>query len=133
MTQIGFVNGCFDIVHVGHLKLLNFCKEKCDYLIVGIDADSLVREVKGENRPFNSQSDRKVFLENIKGINEVFIFQSHQELIERLSIIQPDIMVVGEDYRNKKVIGKQHAKELLFFEKVNGYSTTQTIQHIITR
>ena len=131
--KIGFVNGCFDILHVGHLKMIQNCKKYCDYLIVGIDSDKMVKKKKGKNRPFNKQEDRKFFLENIKGVDKVFIFNSHQLLKEKLKKIKPDIMIVGVEYKDKKVIGGDHAKELKFFEKVDGYSTTKIIQDIIDR
>ena len=129
-SKIGFVNGCFDILHTGHLRLFEFCRNQCDYLIVGIDSDLMVRSAKGGSRPYNSQDERKYFLENIKGIEEVFVFDSHQALEDKLNKISPDIMFVGSDYRDKKVIGSQFAKELKFFERIDGYSTTKIIQDI---
>ena len=151
MRKIGFVNGCFDILHIGHLKLFEFCRSQCDYLIVGIDSDSMVKKAKGESRPYNNEADRKYFLENIKAVDKVFIFNSHSFLENikavdkvfifnshsflenKLSTLSPDIMFVGSDYRDRKVIGSQFAKELKFFEKINGYSTTKLIQNITFR
>jgi len=130
MRKIGFVNGCFDILHIGHLKLFEFCRSQCDYLIVGIDSDSMVKKAKGESRPYNNEADRKYFLENIKAVDKVFIFNSHSFLENKLSTLSPDIMFVGSDYRDRKVIGSQFAKELKFFEKINGHSTTKLIQDI---
>ena len=127
--KIGFTNGCFDIVHVGHLKLINTLREKVDYVVVGIDSDKMVRKSKGPTRPCNTQDDRKFFLENLKGVNEVFIFDSHEELIENLKILTPDIMMIGSDYRDKKVIGAEHSKNLLFFEVIDGYSTSEILQY----
>ena len=62
MKKVGFVNGCFYIMHVGHLKLIEFCKTHCDYLIVGIDSDRMIQRAKGKDRPVNNQADRKYFL-----------------------------------------------------------------------
>jgi len=133
MKKIGFVNGCFDILHIGHLKLFEYCKSQCDYLIVGIDSDAMVKKAKGPSRPINEQKDRKLFLENIKEIDKVFIFNSHQLLEGKLSKIKPDIMVVGAEYRDKKVIGEEYAKEIKFFEKIDGHSTTKILQSIGSR
>ena len=91
------------------------------------------KETKGAHRPFNNEKNRKFFLENIKGVDKVFIFNSHQLLTEKLKKIKPDIMIVGIEYKDKKVIGDEFAKELKFFEKVDGYSTTKIIQDIIDR
>ena len=82
--KIGFINGCFDILHPGHLKMIQYCRKYCDYLIVGIDSDRMVKKSKGTLRPFNNEKDRKFFLENIKGVDKVFIFNSHKLLKEKL-------------------------------------------------
>ena len=100
---------------------------------IGIDSDKMVKKAKGLNRPFNNEKDRKFFLENIKGVDKVFIFNSHKLLKEKLKKLKPDIMIVGAEYKDKKVIGDEHAKELKFFEKIDGYSTTKIIQDIIDR
>ena len=128
----GFTNGCFDIVHVGHLKLFKYLKEQADYVIVGIDSDSMVKQSKGSDRPINNEKDRKFFLERIQDINEVFIFESHDELRSRLNQIKPDVMVVGSEYKDKDVIGSEHAKVLDFFEVIDGYSTTTILQNTPT-
>ena len=131
--RTGFTNGCFDILHVGHLKLLHSFREKVDSLVVGIDSDRMVRASKGSERPINNQEDRKFFLESIRGVDEVFIFDSHDELRKRLKTLQPDYMVVGCEYREKEVIGAEYAKTLDFFEVIDGYSTTKTAQHLTAR
>jgi D-beta-D-heptose 7-phosphate kinase/D-beta-D-heptose 1-phosphate adenosyltransferase len=128
-----FVNGCFDCIHPGHIELLNFAKSHGEVLYVGIDSDERVKKLKGPTRPINNQEDRKFLLENLKAVNGVFIFNTKEELTELVKFIKPDIMVVGSDYQNKEVIGSEHAKQLLFFDRVDGYSTTKIIQSIIDR
>lgn len=130
--KIIFTNGCFDILHVGHIKMLEYCKSLGSFLIVGIDSDERVTKLKGKERPINKQQDRKIILESLKSVDEVKIFNSEKELEDLIKFISPDIMVVGSDYKNKKVIGSQFAKKLLFFERLNGHSTTETIQSIIS-
>ena len=127
--KIGFTNGCYDILHLGHISLLNFCKSKCDYLVVGIDNDKMVKKSKGNNRPYNNENDRKTFLENIKSVDEVFVFDSHDHLVNKLKELNPDVMVVGSDYKDKFVVGSEHAKSLVFFEVIDGYSTTKILQN----
>ena len=129
----GFTNGCFDVVHVGHLKLFEHLKKQTDYVIVGIDSDHMVKKSKGDERPINNEKDRKFFLEKIQDIDEVFIFRSHDELRDQIKKIEPDYMLVGTHYRNKEVIGSEHAKILDFFEVIDGYSTTKILQNTPSR
>ena len=128
-----FVNGTFDLLHTGHLELLNFAKSHGDYLIVAIDDDNRVREKKGFDRPIHNQNERRFFLNMLKPVNQVEIFSSDKELEELIKGFNPDIMIVGSDYMNKKVIGSQYAKQLRFFKRIDEYSTTKIIQSIIDR
>lgn len=126
-----FVNGTFDILHSGHIQMLNFAKSQGNYLTVGIDCDERVKMLKGNSRPINSESERKFLLENLKAVDNVIVFKSDDELIELVKT--HDIMVKGSDYIDKTVIGKDVCKKLVFFDLVNGYSTTKKIQDIISR
>ena len=123
-----WINGCFDILHRGHIELFKFAKEAGNYLTVGIDSDSRVKELKGESRPINNETDRKFFLESIRYIDEVVIFGSEKELIEKIGVLKPDIMIVGSDYKNKRVIGSENAKKLVFFDRIGDYSTTRILE-----
>lgn len=128
-----FVNGTFDILHRGHLELLNYAKSLGDYLCVGIDTDDRVREKKGSTRPIHNQDERKFFLENLKAVDEVKLFSSDEELEGLVKSFKPDIMVVGSDWKGKSVIGSYCAAELIFFDRIGDYATTKTIQDIIDR
>jgi rfaE bifunctional protein nucleotidyltransferase chain/domain len=128
-----FVNGTFDILHLGHLQLLNFAKSYGDYLIVAIDTDERVKEKKGESRPIYNQNERRFFLNMLKPVDQVELFSSDEELENLVKGFNPDIMIVGSDYKNKKVIGSEYAKQLKFFDRIDGYSTTKTIQNIVSR
>lgn len=131
--KLGFVNGCFDVLHVGHKRLFEFAKDNCDFLIVAIDSDQRVKELKGVDRPFNNQSDRKEMLESIRFINCVEIFNSEEELVKLVKNYNPAVMLVGSDYKNKKVIGSEYAQKLIFFERIDEYSSTKTIKNINDR
>jgi D-beta-D-heptose 7-phosphate kinase/D-beta-D-heptose 1-phosphate adenosyltransferase len=122
------VNGTFDILHIGHIKLLEFASQ-FGYLRVGIDTDKRVKELKGEDRPFNTQDDRKKMLESIKFVDEVVLFDSREELIENVKNFSPDIMVIGDDYKEQIVYGSEHAKKLVFFEKIPNYSSTKILNY----
>ena len=133
MAKSVFVNGTFDVLHLGHLALLNYAKSLGDKLFVAIDSDERVRQLKGTTRPIHDTYQRKVMLLNLKAVDEVEIFSSDEELEMWIKQISPSIMVVGSDWRNKAVIGSQFAKRLEFFERIDEYSSTKTIQDIINR
>lgn len=126
------VNGTFDIVHRGHIELLNYAKSLGDWLLVCIDTDSRVKELKGEQRPINNQWDRQFMLQNLQAVDAVRFFNSADELEEICKIYQPDIMVKGSDYKDKPIVGSQYCKEIKFYERTE-HSTTKTIQDIIDR
>tara|TARA_R110000851_G_scaffold144828_1_gene284093 strand:- start:728 stop:1117 length:390 start_codon:yes stop_codon:yes gene_type:complete len=123
-----WINGCFDILHRGHIEMFKFAKTKGSFLTVGIDSDKRIKELKGENRPFNSQEDRKYFLESIKFIDHCEIFNTEEELEQKINSFSPDVMIVGSDYKDKRVVGSEYAKELLFFDRIKGYSTTKILE-----
>lgn len=133
MAKSVFVNGTFDVLHLGHLALLNYAKSLGEKLFVAIDSDERVRQLKGPTRPVYDAYQRKVMLLNLKAVDEVEIFSSDEELEMWIKQINPTIMVVGSDWRNKTVIGSQYAKRLEFFERIDEYSSTKTIQDIINR
>ena len=128
-----FVNGTFDLLHRGHIELLNYAKSFGDYVCVGIDTDDRVSEKKGPTRPIHNQEERKFFLENLKAVDEVKFFSSDKELEGLVKSFKPDIMVVGSDWKGKSVIGSYYASKLLFFDRIGDYATTKTIQDIIDR
>ena len=133
MAKSVFVNGTFDVLHLGHLELLNYAKSLGDKLFVAIDSDERVKQLKGPSRPIHTAYQRKVMLLNLKAVDEVEIFNSDEELEMWIKQVKPSIMVVGSDWRNKTVIGSQHARRLEFFERINEYSSTKTISDIINR
>ena len=133
MAKSVFINGTFDVLHLGHLALLNYAKSLGDKLFVAIDSDERIHQLKGPTRPIYDAYQRKVMLLNLKAVDEVEIFSSDEELEMWIKQINPTIMVVGSDWRNKTVIGSQYAKRLEFFERIDEYSSTKTIQDIINR
>ncbi len=127
-----FVNGTFDILHPGHVQLLNYARSLGDSLIVAIDSDRRVRELKGDGRPINSEDDRKLMLESLRGVDTVWIFNSDQELEDICRLYNP-VMVKGSDYKGKHIVGQQYCKEIVFYDRIEPYSTTQAIQDISSR
>jgi len=126
--KISFVNGCFDVLHPGHIELLKYARSLGDYLIVAIDSDRKVAEMKGPERPIFSQHDRSTMLAAIRYVDVVHVFDTKGELEDLLESISPDIMIVGSDWKGKEVVGSQYAKSVRFFDRLGNYSTTQTIE-----
>ena len=131
--KIVFVNGCFDVLHPGHIALFQYAKSLGDYLIVAIDSDEKVALDKGFDRPIFTMEDRRFMLESIECIDIVHTFNSRSGLENLLECIKPDILVVGSDWKNGIVVGREHAKEVKFFERQGDYSTSRTIQGISYR
>jgi len=131
MKQI-FVNGTFDILHPGHVQLLNYARNQGDSLLVAIDSDRRVRELKGNGRPVNTAHDRKFMLEHLRSVDSVWVFDSDQELEDICRLHNP-VMVKGSDYRGRSIIGQQYCKEIIFYDRIEPYSTTRTIQNIGSR
>tara|TARA_B110000503_G_C6984778_1_gene344771 strand:- start:306 stop:704 length:399 start_codon:yes stop_codon:yes gene_type:complete len=127
------VNGTFDILHRGHIELLNFAKSKGDQLLVAIDTDHRVKELKGNTRPINNQEDRKHFLYNLKAVDIVMLFGSKEELIEIMKEWKPDVYVKGSDWKSSAGTAHQYSKEVIYYDRVGDYSTTNTIQRITDR
>ena len=127
--KIVFTNGCFDILHLGHVKYLEKAKELGDVLIVGLNSDASVKRLKGSDRPINSEYDRAYLLASLEVVDYVVIFDEDTpyELIKR---VQPDLLVKGADYKDKEVVGSDIAKETVLVEFVEGKSTTSTISKI---
>jgi D-beta-D-heptose 7-phosphate kinase/D-beta-D-heptose 1-phosphate adenosyltransferase len=125
MTKV-WINGTFDVVHLGH-KMLQKGAELGDFLIVGIDSDRRVSELKGETRPINKLVSRMTLLESIRYVDRVLTFDSDEELENLIKTIRPQIMVIGEEYKDKRIIGKEFVKEIVYFPKLDGFSSTNII------
>jgi rfaE bifunctional protein nucleotidyltransferase chain/domain len=123
-TKQIFTNGCFDVLHKGHVELLKFCKS-LGYVTVGLNSDASVSGLKGIGRPVNSQEDRKVILEALKYVDEVILFEEDTPL-RLIQKLKPDIIVKGGDYIETDVVGNEIA-EVIIFNTIQGYSTTNTL------
>jgi len=131
--KIIFTNGCFDIIHLGHLQLLNFCKKLKGKVIVGINSDKSVKHLKGNNRPINKEKYRKNFLEELNVVDKVVIFNELTP-INLIKKIKPNIIVKGNDYKKKDVVGYHEIKkwngEVIIFKKKNKNSTSKILKKI---
>ena len=124
--KIVFTNGCFDILHAGHVKSIEFAKSKGDILIIGLNSDTSIKRIKGPKRPINKQADRAIVLSALEAVDSVCIF-SQDTPLELIKIVKPDILVKGADYKNKEVVGSEYAGKVVLFPLLKGRSTTNLI------
>ena len=126
-TKTVFTNGCFDILHRGHVELFKYCKS-LGTVVVGLNSDESVRRLKGDTRPFFAVEDRKFMLESCRYVDRVEVF-SEDTPYQLIKKIQPDIIVKGGDYEKNKVVGNDLA-QVEIFKFVEGYSTTRILESI---
>ena len=133
MTTV-MVNGTFDVLHPGHIALLNTARSYGDHLVVAIDTDRRVKELKGEKRPINNQNDRRIMLSSLKAVDIVELFDSTEELIKLMERYQPDVYVKGSDWKHDtQSTAHQYCKEVIYYDRIEEYSSTRIIQSIIDR
>ena len=128
--NIVWINGTFDVLHAGHIELFRQAKKLAGpsgRVIVGTDSDERVRELKGPTRPINNIFDRLDFLRAIKYIDGVVVFSSEDELKARIKQFSPDILLIGDDYIGKPIVGAQYAKKIVYFPRYGGLSSTMII------
>tara|TARA_R100001443_G_scaffold27725_1_gene40920 strand:+ start:31 stop:429 length:399 start_codon:yes stop_codon:yes gene_type:complete len=128
--SIVWTNGTFDILHPGHIKLFKVAKELGDMVIVGTDSDEKIKKDKGFDRPVNDLCYRVAMLEAIKYIDAVHTFNNRQELEGLIMMYEPDILLLGDDWRYGDVVGREFAKEVRFLPRVGGYASSTTIKRI---
>ena len=129
--KVIFTNGCFDVLHRGHMELLKFCSA-LGRVVVGLNSDESVRRLKGSKRPIFKSIDRKFMLESCKYVNRVVVFEEDtpHNLIKK---IKPDIIVKGGDYKKEDVVGNDICDQVIIFNYLDGYSTTQIIEDLDNR
>jgi D-beta-D-heptose 7-phosphate kinase / D-beta-D-heptose 1-phosphate adenosyltransferase len=128
--KVVFTNGCFDIIHAGHVRYLETAKNYGDILILGLNSDRSVSALKGKGRPINCQLDRAYILAALEAVDYVVIFDE-DDPYKLIKAIKPKILVKGADYKGKKVIGSDLVDELILVDFVKGKSSTETIQKIM--
>ncbi|MEZ5198428.1 MAG: D-glycero-beta-D-manno-heptose 1-phosphate adenylyltransferase [Bacteroidales bacterium] len=131
--KIVFTNGCFDILHLGHLDYLSKAKDLGDVLIIGLNTDASVRRIKGQNRPINDQHSRAIFLASLRFVDAVVFFEEDTPY-NLIRNIQPDILIKGSDYQAEEIVGydvvKEKGGEIITLDFLEGYSTTSIIEKI---
>ncbi len=130
---IVFTNGCFDVLHLGHVEYLQFCRRQGDVVVVGLNSDDSVRTIKGPDRPINSQQDRAAILAALEAVDYVTIFDEPTPL-SLIKKVRPDVLVKGEDWAQKGVVGREFVEsyggKVALAPLVTGRSSTATIEKI---
>jgi D-beta-D-heptose 7-phosphate kinase/D-beta-D-heptose 1-phosphate adenosyltransferase len=131
--KIAFTNGCFDILHVGHVRYLREAKKTADVLVLALNSDSSVRSIKGEKRPLMNEKERAEILAALECIDFVTIFQELTPL-ELINYLKPDILIKGGDWPEEKVVGREEIKKwggrVAIIPEVEGKSTTNIVEKI---
>ena len=128
---IGFTCSCFDLLHAGHILMLKDAKDQCDYLIVGLQTDPTIDRPQ-KNKPIQSLEERKIQLEAVKYIDEIIIYNTEDELYSLLQKINPDIRILGTDYKEKSFTGDDLNIKIYYHERKHDFSTTNLRNKIIS-
>jgi rfaE bifunctional protein nucleotidyltransferase chain/domain len=131
--KIAFTNGCFDILHIGHIRYLREAKKTADILVLAINSDASVKKIKGEKRPLVPQEDRAEIMAALEFIDFVTIFDETTPL-ELINLLKPDVLIKGGDWAQDKVVGRDEIKKwggkLTLIPEINGKSTTSIVDKI---
>ena len=131
--SIGFTNGCFDLLHPGHISLLHHAKNECDKLVVGLNSDSSVAQLKGEDRPIQKANARATVLLALQDVDVVIIFDEETP-IKLIESVKPDVLVKGGDYKIDEIVGaefiNQNGGRVVLSNYKNGHSTSELIKKI---
>lgn len=127
--KIVFTNGCFDILHAGHVSILEFCRAKGDVLVVGLNSDDSVRRLKGPTRPVNKQQDRALVLAALESVSYVCVFDEDTPH-NLIKAVRPDVLVKGGDYKPTEIVGREFAGKVVRFALLKGRSTTGIIKKV---
>ena len=129
-TKRVWLNGTFDVLHLGHIKLFQHAKKLYpnSIICVGVDTDDRVRQMKGPNRPINPLAFRVEFLKSIRFIDSIRSFATDDELREEIALFNPDVMLIGDDYRHHTIIGEELIPRIEYVKRFDGLSTTSLIE-----
>ena len=122
-----WINGCFDVLHMGHIKLFRRARQMGMKVIVGVDTDERIRQAKGENRPVNDLHNRIDFLRSIKYVDMIHSFGTDEELSNIIKDYLPRYMLIGDDYKDKEIVGSEWVKEIIYVPRYQGLSSSNII------
>ena len=132
VSTIGFTCSCFDLLHAGHILMLQDAKRQCDKLIVGLQTDPTIDRPDTKNKPIQSLEERRIQLEAVKYVDEVFIYDTEEELYKKLLDINPDVRILGSDYIGKSFTGDDLDIKIYYHDRNHNYSTTNLRKKIVS-
>ena len=128
----GFTCSCFDLLHAGHILMLKDAREQCDYLIVGLQTDPTIDRPE-KNKPIQSFEERKIQLEAVRYVDEIIVYETEQDLYDLLKKIEPDVRILGTDYKNKKFTGDDLGISIYYHKREHNYSSTNLRKEIVEK
>ena len=131
-STIGFTCSCFDLLHAGHILMLQDAKSRCDKLIVGLQTDPTIDRPDTKNKPIQSFEERYIQLKDVKYVNEIFTYDTEEDLYKKLLDINPDVRILGSDYIGKSFTGDDLDIEIYYHERKHNYSTTNLRGKIVS-
>ena len=129
---VGFTCSCFDLLHAGHIIMLQYAKRRCDKLIVGLQSDPTIDRPDTKNKPIQSLEERQIQLEAVKYVDEVFTYDTEEDLYKKLLFINPDVRILGSDYIGKSFTGDDLDIKIYYHDRNHNYSTTNLRKKIVS-
>ena len=133
VSTIGFTCSCFDLLHAGHILMLQDAKRQCDKLIVGLQTDPTIDRPDTKNKPIQSLEERRIQLEAIKYVDEIFTYDTEEDLYKKLLDIKPDVRILGSDYIGKSFTGDDLDIKIYYHDRNHNYSTTNLRKKIVSK
>ena len=129
--KIGFTCSCFDLLHAGHILMLKDAKEQCDELIVGLQTDPSIDRPLTKNKPIQSLRERKIQLEAVRYVDDIFVYETESDLIDLLKLVKPDIRILGSDYKDESFTGDDLDIPVYYHERDHDYSSSDLRKKIL--
>ena len=129
--KIGFTCSCFDLLHAGHILMLKDAKEQCDKLIVGLQTDPSIDRPLTKNKPIQSLRERKIQLEAVRYVDDIFVYETESDLIDLLKLVKPDVRILGSDYKDEKFTGDDLNIPIYYHERDHDYSSSDLRKKIL--
>ena len=130
MIKKGFTCSCFDLLHAGHIKMLQDERNQCDYLIVGLQSDPTIDRPDTKNKPIQTLEERQIMLASVRFVDKIVIYESEKELYNYLKTNRPDVRILGSDYKNKDFTGKDLNIDIYYHKRDHDWSTTNLRKRI---
>ena len=131
MDKIGFTCSCFDLLHAGHILMLKDAKEQCDKLIVGLQTDPTIDRPLTKNKPIQSLRERKIQLEAVRYVDDIFVYETESDLIDLLKLVKPDVRILGSDYKDESFTGDDLNIPIYYHERDHDYSSSDLRKKIL--